>query len=121
MTALLVIDPATGIAPYEQLRRQLAEQITAGALAPGAKLPTVRRLASDLGLSPNTVARTYQELEREGHIVTRGRRGTFASTPSDPSDDLDVAARNFAEAAARSGASPADALVVVTRALGLER
>lgn len=73
---MLRIDPTSRVPPYEQLRSQILADIRQGALAPGSKLPPVRRLAVELGLSPNTVARTYRELEAEGHITTAGRHGT---------------------------------------------
>ena len=73
---MLRIDPASPTPPYEQLRSQLAAQIMAGELATGARLPSVRRLAEDLGLAPNTVARTYRELEIGGLVSSQGRRGT---------------------------------------------
>ena len=78
---MLTIDPAVPTPPYEQLRGQLITQITTGELPPGAKLPAVRRLASDLGLAPNTVARTYRELEAAGFVRTQGRNGTIVSSP----------------------------------------
>lgn len=78
---MLRIDPALPTPPYEQLRSQLIKQISDGELVPGAKLPAVRRLASDLGLAPNTVARTYRELEAAGYVRTQGRNGTIVSTP----------------------------------------
>jgi DNA-binding transcriptional regulator YhcF (GntR family) len=62
--------------PYEQLRRQITEVVDSGGLAPGEKLPPVRRLAEDLGLAANTVAKAYRELESRGVVATRGRAGT---------------------------------------------
>lgn len=81
---MLTIDPADPRPPYEQLRTQLVNQIRAGDLVSGTKLPPVRRLASDLGLAPNTVARTYRELEAAGFVRTEGRRGTLVAEPGDP-------------------------------------
>lgn len=78
---MLTIDPTAPTPPYEQLRNQLISQIGTGELAPGTKLPPVRRLAMDLGLAPNTVARTYRELEAAGYVHTRGRNGTIVATP----------------------------------------
>ena len=92
---MLVIDPKSSVPPFEQLRVQLVEQIGEGTLAPGAKLPTVRRLAEDLGLAANTVARTYRELESLGLIETRGRNGSFVAAHGD-------AAKRGAQEAARA-------------------
>ena len=73
----LTVDPASTTAPFEQVRTQLAALVAQGALAPGTRLPTVRQLATDLGLAANTVARAYRELEADGVVATYGRRGTF--------------------------------------------
>ena len=54
------IDAGSPVPPYEQLRSQLAKQIGDRTLAVGTRLPTVRRLAADLGLAVNTVARAYR-------------------------------------------------------------
>lgn len=78
---MLRVDTSSAVPPFEQLRVQLLEQITSGDLAPGTQLPTVRRLAADLGLAPNTVARTYRELEQAGLVQTARRRGTIVATP----------------------------------------
>ena len=51
-----------------------------GTLPPDHRLPTVRRLAEDLGLAVNTVARAHRELEQRGIVVTRGRHGRFVAT-----------------------------------------
>ncbi|MDQ3484360.1 MAG: GntR family transcriptional regulator [Actinomycetota bacterium] len=74
---LLRIDPGSDVAPYEQLRTQVAAMVADGELAAGQKLPTVRQLAAALGLAANTVARAYRELEADDIISTQGRRGTF--------------------------------------------
>ncbi|QDZ16985.1 GntR family transcriptional regulator [Humibacter ginsenosidimutans] len=76
---MLTIDPSLPTPLFEQLRDQLIAQITSGELAPGDKLPSVRQLAEDLELAPNTVARTYKELEASGYVVTRGRNGTVVA------------------------------------------
>lgn len=74
-----VVDPASSTPPFEQLRASLAVRIESGLLAEGTKLPPVRRMAEDLGLAANTVARAYKELEASGHVVTRGRNGTVVA------------------------------------------
>lgn len=80
---MLQIDPGAASAPFEQLRAQLAAAITSGELAPGTRLPTVRRLAGDLGLAPNTVARSFRALESDGLIETKGRLGSFVAERGD--------------------------------------
>lgn len=81
---MLLVDARSAVPPFEQVRLQLIELIRAGELRPDDRLPTVRKLASDLGVAPNTVARTYKELERDGIVQTRGRYGTFVSGDPDP-------------------------------------
>jgi DNA-binding transcriptional regulator YhcF (GntR family) len=77
--SLLSIDSTSPTPPFEQVRSQLARAISTGQLKPEDQLPTVRKLAADLGLAANTVARAYRELELAGVIETRGRNGTFVA------------------------------------------
>ncbi len=70
------VDPTLETAPYLQVVHQLQAAIERGDLPPGAPLPTVRQLAGDLRIAPNTVARAYGELQVEGWLVGDGRRGT---------------------------------------------
>lgn len=80
-----------------------------GRLAPGSRLPTVRELAVELGLAPNTVARAYRELETAGILETRGRQGTFVAR-QDPTDAaMAAAARVYADAARALGVGGAEA------------
>ena len=65
---------------FEQVRSQVAGLIAHGDLAPGTKLPTVRRTAAELGLAVNTAARVFRELEADGLVTTEGRRGTFVAS-----------------------------------------
>jgi DNA-binding transcriptional regulator YhcF (GntR family) len=87
-----------------QLVVALRRRIDAGSLAPGERLPPVRALAAELGLSPNTVAKAYRALDREGLLVTRGRHGTFVAERL-PTRLLDRERRlaDAAEAFARRG------------------
>ena len=62
---------------YEQIVRQIHDGVKTGRITPGAPLPTVRQLASDLEVNRNTVARAYKMLEDQGVILTAGRKGTF--------------------------------------------
>jgi DNA-binding transcriptional regulator YhcF (GntR family) len=79
----VAVDDASPVPPFEQVRAQLAAQITDHVLVVGTRLPTVRRLADDLGLAVNTVARAYRELEAAGLVETRGRGGTVVTAVGD--------------------------------------
>ena len=73
------LDPSARAPLSEQLRSALAARIASGRLAPGERMPTVRDLAAELEIAPNTVAKAYRDLASAGSIVGRGRRGTFVS------------------------------------------
>ncbi|MGX9297044.1 GntR family transcriptional regulator [Tsukamurella paurometabola] len=79
---MIVYDPDSPTPAFEQIRSQIAAAAASGALAPGTRLPSVRRLAADLDIAPNTVARAYRELEQSGVVVTRGRGGTVVADAS---------------------------------------
>jgi len=76
---MIDLDGTSSTPPYEQIRSQISAKVDGGALQPGDRLPTVRRLADDLGVATNTVARAYRELEQAGTIETRGRAGSFVT------------------------------------------
>ncbi|MEO7348374.1 MAG: GntR family transcriptional regulator [Terrimesophilobacter sp.] len=84
--ASLALDLTSPVPPFEQLRVQLRDLVACGSLTPGTRLPTVRKMAEDLELAPNTVARTYRELEVDGVIETRGRNGSFVASHGDPTE-----------------------------------
>ena len=67
---------------YEQITRQLRAKIVSGELAPGAALPSMRLLAKELRISVITTKHAYEELEREGLIVTQTGRGSFVAEVS---------------------------------------
>jgi DNA-binding transcriptional regulator YhcF (GntR family) len=105
----LRVDGTSRTPPYEQLRTAVIEAIRDGRLAPGARLPTVRDLAGQIGLAVNTVARAYRELETAGVVETRGRQGTFVAR-QDPTDTaMAAAARVYADAARALGVGMAQA------------
>ncbi|MBQ6493103.1 MAG: GntR family transcriptional regulator [Erysipelotrichaceae bacterium] len=64
---------------YEQIRQQIEKFIRSGILKPDDRLPSVRALADDLGINPNTVMKAYQELEKNGYIYTVNKKGVFVS------------------------------------------
>jgi GntR family transcriptional regulator len=73
------IDIHSPVPIYEQIMDQVRGLVRAGRLAPGTTLPSVRQLAADLELNPNTVARAYSLLERDGVVKTARRRGTVVA------------------------------------------
>ena len=117
---MLVVDADSPTPPYEQIRAQIVASIASGELAPGARLPTVRRLAGDLGLATNTVARASRELERGGVIETRGRHGTYvAADHAAATAAAAEAARQFAARLHDLGVQPSEGLRLAARALDL--
>ena len=77
MPSVFTVDPHSGVPMYLQLIEQIKRSIALGVLAPGEQLPTVKQLALNLTINPNTVARVYRELERDGIIETSPGRGSF--------------------------------------------
>ena len=77
----LHIDVGSRLPIYQQLGNQIREAIARGDLQPEAGLPSVRQLSKDLVVNPNTVARAYTELEREGLVVSRPGRGIYVAQP----------------------------------------
>ncbi|MEZ4587177.1 MAG: GntR family transcriptional regulator [Gemmatimonadales bacterium] len=78
------IQPSSGEPIYLQLIRRIKHGIATGTLARGERLPTVRELAATLLINPNTAARAYRELERDGVVETVRGRGTFVSAEAPP-------------------------------------
>ncbi|MDE3189636.1 MAG: GntR family transcriptional regulator [Acidobacteriota bacterium] len=73
------LDPRSGVSTYLQIVQQVKEALRLGTLDVGDQLPTVREVVADLAINPNTVAKAYRELEREGLVVARQGRGTFVA------------------------------------------
>ena len=81
------LDHDRGVPLYRQIYDAVARGLGTGVLAPGEQLPTIHQLASELRVNPNTVARSYRDLERDGHISAQRGRGTFAAPrPTAPLD-----------------------------------
>ena len=115
---MIVIDSASPIPPFEQLRAQLARQIQDHALAVGSRLPTIRRLAADLGLAVNTVGRAYRELEEAGLIETRGAAGSFVSAAGEKGRErASRAAAEYAAVIASVGIDTNEAIRIIQEAL----
>ncbi len=64
---------------YEQIKTQILRFIEAGVLMPGDRLPSVRQLAQDNGINPNTVAKAYAELERAGYVYNMPKKGVYVA------------------------------------------
>ena len=79
----ITIDRGLEEAVYEQVAHQIRLLIASGALPPGMTLPPVRRLAGDLSVNLNTIARAYRLLEGEGFLVIRGRSGVKVAAPAE--------------------------------------
>ena len=98
------------------MRTQLAAGIESGKLQPSVRLPTVRKVAADLGLAVNTVAKAYRQLELAGLIETRGRHGTFvAGPPSAKQASAIRVAQEFVKSMGELGIGNAEALAILHR------
>ena len=83
------LDLHSGVPVYRQIIDQVMGGIAAGALAPGFQLPTVRQVAVDLSINPNTVMRAYRELEIRGILETQQGTGTFISQQKVKRDEVE--------------------------------
>lgn len=105
------LDLHTGVPVYRQLIDQVRAGIASGTLEAGAQLPTVRQLAVDLAINPNTVMRAYRELELGGLLETHQGTGTFISDKkperktAERERQLDQMAGEFAARAGAAGFS----------------
>lgn len=80
----LHLSPGDGLPIYRQIVNQVKYLVAAGRLAPGEELPPIRALAEQLVVNPNTVARAYLELERDGIVTKRHGSGTYVSDNGSP-------------------------------------
>ena len=79
---MMTIEPASFVPIYEQIKTEIKSRISLGALRPNEPLPSIRDLAGELVVNPNTVARAYRDLEREGFIYTRKGKACFVAGDS---------------------------------------
>src|SRR6201987_3816267 len=101
-------DPQSGVATYLQIVQQVKEALRLGTIDVGDQLPTVREVVADLAINPNTVAKAYRDLEREGLVVARQGRGTFVASTLAPAslrhhDELRAELERWLAAARRAG------------------
>jgi GntR family transcriptional regulator len=100
------LDPDSGVPAYRQIIDQVLAGIASGALAQGDQLPTVRQMAVDLTINPNTVVRAYRELEIRNVLETQQGTGTFISQAKPKRDEVERERQLdqlAADAAARAG------------------
>ncbi len=94
------LDAAGGVPFYRQIIQQIEHAIVARKLAPGDRLPTIRSLAIELKINPNTIAKAYGELEIRGLVVTQVGSGTYVSDRKPAMEELERA-NKLAERTAR--------------------
>lgn len=107
------VDLESATPQYEQLRQQVAALVLAGDLAEGDRLPTVRALATDLGIAAGTVARAYRDLEAAGLVATRRRVGTVITAPARTPRRTREAVQGLVALAAREGLTAQEVLDLV--------
>lgn len=83
------LDPRSGVPVYRQIMNKVLSEMATGRLNTGDQLPTVRQLAVDLSINPNTVIRAYRELEIRGFLDTQQGAGTFISAQPVEQDDAE--------------------------------
>ena len=83
------LDGRSGVPVYRQLIDQVLGGMASGALPPGTQLPTVRQVAVDLAINPNTVLRAYRELEIRGVLTTQQGTGTFIAPQAVKVDEVE--------------------------------
>ena len=76
------LDLQSRVPLYEQMKNRIVELVAFGALQKDEQLPSVRSLAKELGVNPNTVQKAYQELERQGILYSVPGRGSFVADPA---------------------------------------
>jgi GntR family transcriptional regulator len=103
-----LLDLHSGVPVYRQIIDQVRGAMASGALTAGNQLPTVRQLAVDLAINPNTVVRAYKELELSGLLETHQGTGTFISAQKLQRSDVErerQLGQIVADAVARAGAA----------------
>lgn len=93
------IDPSAGAPLYIQLMEQVKYAVELGALREGDQLPTIRKVAEDLVVNPNTVVRAYRELEHEGVLELKHGSGAYVREPSGKRAPLIAKAQSVVQSA----------------------
>jgi GntR family transcriptional regulator len=115
------LDGSSGVPPYLQLVHQVRQSLLLGYLREGDRLPTVKDVAADLVINPNTVVKAYRQLEHEGLAGGRPGQGTFitatAAVPPEAQQDLRASLEAWLRAAGEAGLDDeaVTALIAVAR------
>ena len=119
------LDPKSGVPIYRQIKDQVRYGIASGLLSPGEQLPTVRALAVELSVNPNTVIKAYTELERQGILTTEQGSGTFVAplpivelAPEDHAAKLRALCAEFLGQVAKYGFGPKDVWRTIRKITG---
>jgi GntR family transcriptional regulator len=118
------LDGLSGVPVYRQIIDQVMAGIASGRLAPGNQLPTVRQLAVDLAINPNTVTRAYREMEIRGVLETQQGSGTFISQREIQRDEVERQRRLdqiTGEFVARAGAEGFEVNDLIERLTSIQR
>jgi len=89
---MIKVDPSSYVPIYEQIKKEFKKEIFQGELKPHDALPSIRDLATELLINPNTVARAYRELEMDGFIYTKKGKGCYVSDDSSQKRDEELKA-----------------------------
>lgn len=122
---MITIDPESGVPIWFQLRNRLIYLIASGRYGVGDKLPTVRELAVDLGVNYNTVSKVYQDIERDGYIVSKRGKGTFVAERKDEGntsdlDEVDALTDDYIRQCVELGVPPHDIVALIERRLSAQ-
>lgn len=120
--AQITIDDDSGIPIWLQLRNRLIYLISTGQFSVGERLPTMRELAVEVGINYNTVSKVYQDIERDGFIVSYRGKGTFVSdehlkNANAASNEADTLADEFIRQCRELGVPQRDIVGIVERRL----
>lgn len=113
---ILRIDAKAALPVYEQIREQVTRMAVLGTLSAGTRLPTIRQLATDLGVAKGTVAKAYAILESAAVVESRGHKGTFvlevdqAADSAEAVDGLRQSAEAYVVAVRQAGRDLDDAI-----------
>lgn len=114
---IITVDAAGSVPVFQQVYDQIVAAVQGGRLSAGSRLPSVRQLAGDLGIAPNTVAKAYKQLEADGVVRAHGRRGTVVIGPQERGEPEEsrAAALLYARSAQRDGLDLPDAIALLRR------